>query len=104
MCWRALIAPRPTCAPAARRAAARRNLTAPRARRPAPATATLAPLARPRVADPRPSRLPPTEPHPAYASESAPRAPHRRGGERPSAVQEIPRLLRQLTRPGLATS
>src|SRR5947208_1655933 len=77
-----------TCRPLSRLGSARQNLTAPRTRRVPSATDRLAPLALPRVADPRPSHLPPTAIHPAYSSESAPRAPRRRECERPNAGQE----------------
>src|SRR2546425_12533343 len=87
--FRSLIVPRPTCAPAARRAAARRNLTAPRARRsdpgarppvlPAPPPTGI--LARPAPA-PAPTSL---SPHPdAFGDRLSHRRPpedpaHRRG-------------------------
>src|SRR5207245_927296 len=75
MCWRALIVPRPTCAPAARRAAARRNLTAPRARRSDPGAPPPVLPARPPPGDLRPAPPAPPPPPPALAHFPRPSLP-----------------------------
>ncbi|PYO64325.1 MAG: hypothetical protein DMD70_01555 [Gemmatimonadetes bacterium] len=80
MCWRGVTVPRPTYAPAARRACAQRNLGARRARRPAPGARTPAPPAPPPAVDPHPR--PPSAA--GSASGCAPRTLLRREIETPT--------------------